>query len=71
MTENRNLTDEDVKAIVAKLKTELIEDFYGEVGRGVWGWVKKVFWAMVLILAVYGMAQEKSLAEHLSMRGVP
>lgn len=69
--ENRNLTDEDVNAIVAQIKSELIDDFYGEVGRGVWGWAKRAFWSILLILAVYGMAQDKTLADHFFVRSNP
>ena len=39
----RTLTDADIAAIVEKLKQEIVKDFYGEVGRGVWMWVKKAF----------------------------
>jgi hypothetical protein len=63
MTEpNRTLTDDDVEAIVTSLKAQLVSDFYGEVGRGVWHWVKKAFFGLVLILAVYGMAREAGIA---------
>ncbi|MBU3992579.1 MAG: hypothetical protein KKA12_08570 [Alphaproteobacteria bacterium] len=60
---NRNLTDDDVDAIVQQLKSELITDFYGEVGRGVWAWFRKVFWATLLIVAVYGMSNHKALVD--------
>ena len=54
----RNLTDADVTAIVDELKKQLVSDFYGEVGRGVWYWCKKACIFVVLILALYGMAHE-------------
>lgn len=58
--DNRNLTDEDVAAIVSSLKGELVKDFYGEVGKGVWTWVKKALILVLLLLAIQGMAGDKS-----------
>lgn len=55
---DRSLTDADVAAIVALLKSELVEDFYGEVGRGVWSWIKRAIIGLLIILAVYGMANK-------------
>ncbi len=62
----RNLTDDDVAAIVAALKDELVRDFYGEVGRGVWTWVKRALFVLLLFLAVQGMAGEKSFFHSLT-----
>jgi len=67
MSEPRNLTDADVEAIVAKLKTELAADFYGELaadfygdlGRGVWAFIKKALIGLLFLLTVYGMASSK------------
>lgn len=59
MNDDRNLTDADVEAIVHKLKTQLLTDFYGEIGKGVWGMIKKWVLPLALVLAVYGMAQDK------------
>lgn len=56
MSDPRNLTDADVEAIVAKLKNELVEDFYGDLGRGVWAFVKKALIGLLLLLAIYGVA---------------
>ena len=64
---DRNLTDGDVEAIVAELKSQLVKDFYGEVGRGVWGWVKKVVWMLLLLMAVYGMASEKGFVHPMEV----
>lgn len=55
---NRNLTDDDVAAIIEGLKEQIVSDFYGEVGRGVWYWCKKVLLSLMLLLAIYGMAKE-------------
>lgn len=62
----RNLTDADVAAIVEKLKGELVADFYGEVGKGVWDWAKRLFLGLLLILAVYGMAGDKTLLHSIA-----
>ncbi len=56
----RTLTDADIAAIVEKLKQEIVKDFYGEVGRGVWMWVKKAFFAMLILIAAYAVSQNKS-----------
>lgn len=61
MPPKRTLTDGDVKAIVALLKEELVEDFYGEVGRGAWSWIKKVFFGAVLAFAIYAAATGRGL----------
>lgn len=65
MTDDRNLTDADVQAIATALKTQLVADFYGEIGRGVWATIKKSILPILLILAVYGMSQDKSLIHNL------
>lgn len=51
---DRSLTDEDVKAIVSELKTQLMQDFQIEVGKGVLGWVKKALFWLLLLAAVAG-----------------
>jgi hypothetical protein len=52
--EDRNLTDNDVKAIVDQLESRWVERFYGDLGRGVWG----VFWKAAIVsligIAAYG-----------------
>ena len=67
-TSERTLTDADVSAIVDKLKAEIAKDFYGEVGRGVWVWFKKVFFAFLFMLAVYGIAQSRGLSSVLEVQ---
>lgn len=66
---DRNLTDADVQAIVDKLKTELVEDFYGDLGRGVWAFIKKALIGLLLVLAVYGMASGKTPFHHIPQVG--
>ena len=69
MSDDRNLTDADVEAIVAELKEQLVTDFYGGVGRGIWGWVKKALFVLLFLLALQGIAGDRSwinqvLAQH-------
>ena len=64
----RTLSDADVKAIVELLKSELVEDFYGEVGRGVWAWVKRAVVAVLLAAAIYGAALDRSGAVDLGIK---
>lgn len=52
--ENRNLTDEDVKAIVDQLASRWAERFYGDLGRGVWGVIWKAIVLGLVGLAAYG-----------------
>ena len=50
MSDDRNLTDKDVEAIIDGLKDKLMTDFYGEVGKGFWSWIKKaVFLSLIHI----------------------
>lgn len=63
--DDRNLTDADVKAIAVALKKQLITDFYGEIGKGVWALFKKSLLPILLILAVYGMSQDKGFIHGL------
>lgn len=60
MSDDRNLTDKDVDAIVEGLKKSLMTDFYGEVGKGFWGWIKKAAFVLLLILALQGMQGDRS-----------
>ena len=69
MSEDRNLTDADVTAIVSELKEQLVTDFYGEVGKGLWAWVKKALFVLLFILALQGIQDDRSfisqiLAQH-------
>lgn len=69
MSDDRNLTDKDVEAIVDSLKEKLVTDFYGEVGKGLWAWVKKALFVLLFILALQGIQDDRSfisqiLAQH-------
>lgn len=65
---DRNLTEADVKAIVGELKAQLMTDFYGEVGKGVWGWAKKVILVLLFLLAIQGIAGDRSFLEQYTAR---
>lgn len=51
---DRTLTDADVKAIVDGLERRLVENFYRDIGKGVWVFAKKTLIALLLLLAAYG-----------------
>lgn len=51
MEEDRNLTDADVKAIAKEMK----EQFYSNLGKGVWSVVWKAIIAALIAIAYYGM----------------
>lgn len=51
---DRNLTDGDVEAIVNALEKRMTEKFYADLGRGVWGYVKKAIVIAVIAVAAYG-----------------
>lgn len=57
MSEERSLTDDDVKAIVAELKTQLVHDFQMEVGKGVLSWVKRAAILLLILAAIYGFSK--------------
>ncbi len=63
MPAGRTLTDGDVEAlaealspkVVLALKEEIIQDFYQDLGKGLWASIKKGLFWLVLGLAIYGM----------------
>lgn len=57
MKESRTLTDDDVAAIVVALRKEIMQDFYRDLGQGVWGWAKRVIFTTILMVAAYGVAK--------------
>jgi len=50
----RQLSDEDVGAIVEALESRLTDKFYHDVGMGLWGLVWKGLLTAMLFLAAYG-----------------
>lgn len=53
-SEGRNLTDADVEAISAALEKRLANNFYQDLGKGVFGIVKKVIFMVLVVVAGYG-----------------
>lgn len=51
---DRNLTDADVDAIVEALSAKVKQEFYADLGRGVWGIAWKVIVGLLIGLAAYG-----------------
>lgn len=54
MTDERNLTDADVDAIVGALTSKVKQEFYEDLGRGVWGIAWKAAVGLLIGLAAYG-----------------
>jgi len=62
----RNLTDDDVKAIAAELKRQFAEDFQIEVGTGLLVWVKRALFIALVWLALQGMAGDRDFLQTLT-----
>ena len=54
MSDERTLSDGDVKAIVDALEVRLTDKFYRDVGKGFWGFVWKGVVTGMLFLAALG-----------------
>lgn len=52
--EKRNLTDADVKALADEMESRMVNRFYGNLGRGVWGLAWKAMVLTAVGLAAYG-----------------
>jgi hypothetical protein len=50
----RNLTEDDVVAVVDELERRLVERFFSNVGKGVWQLVWRALIALMVLLAAYG-----------------
>lgn len=53
----RNLTDADVEAIASALQARLKNEFYQDLGKGVWGIAWKVIVSLIIAIAAYGAAK--------------
>ncbi len=54
MSEGRNLTDEDVKAVAREVVTELKDELTKDFGRGVMSSIWKAIITIALTFAAYG-----------------
>ncbi len=50
----RNLTDADVAAIIDGLSMRVKDEFYRDLGKGLWGFVWKCVVASMIGMAAYG-----------------
>lgn len=55
---SRTLTDADVQAITTELRTQLVKEFYSNLGRGVWSLVWKAIIIALVALAAVGAADK-------------
>lgn len=55
----RKLSDADVAAIVTQLRKEVIENFYIDIGKGVWAAVQRAFIVALIAIAAYGFYNNK------------
>lgn len=51
---DRNLTDDDVKALADELEGRLANRFYGNLGRGIWSLAWKGIILIILLLIAFG-----------------
>jgi len=50
----RNLTEDDVNAVVDELERRIVERFFSNVGKGVWQLLWRALVALMVLLAAYG-----------------
>jgi hypothetical protein len=60
---NRTLSDADIDAIALRLKEHFVKDFYTDIGRGVWGTVRKGLVWIILAGCVYFAAKGQSFSK--------
>jgi len=51
---HRNLTEEDVNAVVDELERRIVERFFSNVGKGVWNLVWRALVVVMAVIAAYG-----------------
>jgi len=54
---SRNLTDDDVHAVVDELERRIVERFFSNVGKGVWNLVWRALVVLMAVIAAYGAAK--------------
>jgi len=53
----RNLTEDDVHAVVDELERRIVERFFSNVGKGVWNLVWRTLVVLMVVVAAYGAAK--------------
>lgn len=51
---DRKLTDDDIDALAEALKEKMVEEFYRDLGYGVWAYIWRAIILMLIGLAAYG-----------------
>lgn len=51
---NRNFSDQDITAIADEMEKRIINHFYNDLGRGVWGMVRRALIIAAVAIAAYG-----------------
>lgn len=54
MNESRNLTEDDVIAVVDEMERRVVERFFSNIGKGVWELVWRALVLAMVGLAAYG-----------------
>lgn len=54
MSEGRNLSEEDVKAVAKEVVKEFFEALAKEAGKGIWNWFMKLAITALITAAAYG-----------------
>ncbi len=54
---DRNLTEEDVGAIVDEMERRMVERFFSNVGKGVWNLVWRALVVLMAVVAAYGASK--------------
>jgi hypothetical protein len=57
--EKRNLTDADVQALVAEAQKVMVAQFYSDLGKGVWVWLKRGIVLAIIAVAALGYMKGK------------
>ena len=52
--DERKLTDDDVEAITEALRKKMVNQFFRDLGQGVWGLAWRAILTGILIVAAYG-----------------
>jgi hypothetical protein len=55
----RNITNADARAIAIALRDEIKREFYSDLGKGVWGYIKKTLFIGLIAVSAYGAALHK------------